>query len=145
MNWVVNLTERPEWSICLEGIFALYYHNLAHGLSDAPGSILIQYEPWRCFGKKPSDDQLQRSQYQHGKVIVMGKKCNCEIRHVRRERNKQTMMLGISFSGCFSTFLLFPFLLLSLLPFLFLLEILTEYFLCAGGKKNVSNHASKGH
>lgn len=55
------------------------------------------------------------------------------------------MMLGICFSGCFSTFLLFCFLLLSLLLFLFLLEIFIEYFLCVGGKKNVANHASKGH
>lgn len=116
----------------MEGIFALYYHNLAHGLSDTPGSILIQCEPWRCLGKKPSDDQLQRSLYQHGKVIVMGKKCNCEIKHVRGERNEHTMTIGICFSGCFSTFLLFPFLLLSLLPFLFLLEILSIFYVLVG-------------
>lgn len=61
---MVTLTERPEWNICFEVVFALYHGINVHCLSDTPGRTFIQCGPGDVLPvikKKPSDEQFQRS------------------------------------------------------------------------------------
>jgi hypothetical protein len=109
MKWVVSLRERPEWSICFEGIFALYHGSCTRCSSDPPGSIFIQFEPGdvlslvRSLLMSSFSDQYNSM----GLSLSWGRKPFVKIDESDKKKNStfgcsHTLMSDIYFSDWFS-------------------------------------------